>query len=135
MASKNREWIVMLLCVVILALQVGARAQDTWSDAEALAKALEESAAGKPFVESVEKAFEKEQSPTFSVCAKEVRRPDLSDFTLLLKVGGDGLVSEARAQPGTNLAVCLCTKLKGWKVAPPPQAGSWVMIVVHMKPK
>jgi hypothetical protein len=103
--------------------------------AKGQADAFEESAAGKPFVETVGKAFEREQSATFSVCAKEVRRPDLSDFTLLLKVAGDGLVSEALAQPATNLASCMCGKLKGWKVATPPQVGAWVKIEVHLKPK
>jgi hypothetical protein len=127
--------VIALLIVLVLAPQVAARAQDAWAAAKAQADAFEASAAGKPFVEAVGKAFEREHSATFSVCAKEVRRPDLSDFTLLLKVVGDGLVSEALAQPGTNLASCICGKLQGWKVSPPPGADAWVKIEVHLKPK
>jgi len=135
MASMSRFSASVVLCVLILGFQPATGAQDTWAAAKAQADAFEESAAGKPFVEAVSKAFEKEHSPTFSVCAKEVRRPDLSDFTLLLKVAGDGQVSDALAQPGTNLASCMCGKLKGWKVSPPPEAGAWVEIDVHLKPK
>jgi len=52
-----------------------------------------------------------------------------------MEVGGDGVVTGALARPGTNLAVCMCGKLKGWKVSPPPQAGAWVRIEVHLKPR
>jgi hypothetical protein len=117
-----------------MAPQAASRAQDGWAAAVAQADAFEKSAAGKPFVEAVGKALEKDHGPTFLTCAKEVRRSELSDFTLLLKVAGEGLVTEAFAQPGTNLASCMCGKLKGWRVPPPPQADAWVKIEVHLKP-
>ena len=77
-------------------------------------------------------AFGREHSGTVGACAKSVRRPDLQNFDLLLKIG-PGTADEVLVRPSTNLSDCVRGKLAGWRVPPPPEAGYWVKVVVALK--
>lgn len=111
-----------------------ARAQDALTTAEAAAKANAATEAGKKYEESIGAAFGREHSGTVGDCAKSVRRPDLKDFDLLLKVGA-GTADEVLVRPSTNLSDCVRGKLAGWRVPAPPAPGYWVKVAVALKRK
>jgi hypothetical protein len=90
---------------------------------------------GKKFGEALAQAFGREHGSTIQRCAKETKRPDLSDFDLLLRLDGTGVVDQAFEEPATALATCVREKMSGWKVSAPPHAGFWVKVDVDLKRK
>jgi hypothetical protein len=110
-----------------------AHAEESWSGAEATAISEWKNTEGKNYGRSLEKAFSKDHSATIGVCANEAQKPDLSTFTLLLRIDAAGVVETAMVKPATNVAVCLQGKIKGWKAIPPPHGGYWAKLDVKMK--
>jgi hypothetical protein len=122
-----------VLVVLLPARIQSAVRQDQMSEAESAAKADAETAEGKKFGESLAQAFGRDHSSTIQQCAKQTKRPDLSDFDLFLRLDGTGVVDQAVEQPATALATCVREKLPGWKVSTPPHAGFWVKVDVNLK--
>jgi hypothetical protein len=111
-----------------------------WADtalsaAESAAKAGAQTPDGKKFGEALGQAFGREHGTTIQGCAKDTKRPDLSDFDLLLRIDGTGVVDQALVKPSTNLATCVQQKVVGWKTSLPPYAGFWVQVAVNLKRK
>lgn len=109
--------------------------EDPVPAAESAAKASADTPEGKRFTEALEPAFGREHGTTIQRCASETKRPDLSDFHLLLRVDGTGSVDQALVKPSTNLAACVQRKVMGWKTAVPPHAGFWVDVEVRLERK
>ena len=105
------------------------------SQAKSAAEADAETAEGKKFGEALAQAFGREHGSTIQRCAKETKRPDLSDFDLFLRVDETGVVDQAFEEPATALATCVREKMSGWKVSTPPHAGFWAKVDVNLKPK
>lgn len=112
-----------------------ALGDDPVAAAESLASASAATPEGKQYEAALGTAFGRDQGKHLQSCAREVGRPDLSAFLALVRVSAAGEVQEALVKPRTNLAVCLQGKLRGWKVAAPPQADSWVSVQVNLKPR
>jgi hypothetical protein len=137
----------LALALALLALPIAGtivRAQEPPAAAAAAARSSGETAEGKKFADTVGEAFGREQAGAIQRCARETRRPDLSDFQLVLRIervdsngpnSANGVVREAFNQPATALARCLAASLPGWKVAPPPVGHEWVSIAVRLKPR
>ena len=109
--------------------------EDPVTAAESAAKAGAEEPDGKAFGELLGQAFGREHGATIQRCAKETKKPELSDFALLLRVDGTGVVDQALVRPVTNLATCVRGKMIGWKGSVPPRAGFWVKVGVNLKRK
>lgn len=101
--------------------------------AEASARAGAARPEGRKFEEIVGQAFGRERAATVAQCARSMRRPELSDFDLFLRVNVTGTVEESLAKPTTNLADCVRSKLVGWRVPAPPRAGHWVKVGVKLR--
>ena len=108
---------------------------DPTSVAEAAAKDHSATPEGKQYGETVGQAFGREHGVTVGQCAKAAKRPDLTDFVLLLRIETTGVVDEVLAKPRTSLSGCMQGKLARWKVPRPPHAGFWVKIAVNLKRK
>jgi hypothetical protein len=105
-------------------------------DALAAAERAAEAAAtpeGKKYEEDVATAFGRDQGKSIQGCARDVKRPDLSDFDVFVRVGAAGQVEEALVKPATHLALCLQGKLKAWKIGVPPRSDQWVRVQVRLK--
>ena len=124
-----------LLVVLLPARGQAAVGQVQISQARSAAEADAATAEGKKFGEALAQAFGREHSSTIQRCAKETKRPDLSDFDLFLRVDEAGVVDQAFEEPATALATCVREKMSGWKVSVPPHAGVWVKVDVSLKPK
>jgi len=111
-----------------------ALAEDAWSVAESAAIAEWKNGEGRSYGKAMERAFPKDHGATLSTCASETPNPDLSKFTLLLRIDAQGVVESAMVKPATNLAVCLEGKIKGWKTLPPPHGGFWAKLDLKLKP-
>jgi hypothetical protein len=109
-------------------------ADDDFAATEAAATAGAGTADGKKFQDTLEQAFGRDHASTIQKCAKAEKRPDLSDFELLLRVNASGAVDQALVKPVTALAACVRDKMPGWKIGAPPQAGYWVKVGVNLKP-
>ena len=131
MERSTAGYAVALL--VLLAPAGLVAGDDPVSAAETAAKAGAEEPAGKALGEAVGQAFGREHAATIQRCAKGTKRPDLSDFALLLRLDGAGAVDQALAKPATNLATCVQARMTGWKVSPPPRGGFWVKVGVNLK--
>lgn len=107
--------------------------QDDFAAAEAVARADANTADGKKFAEVLGTTFGKEHGRTIQQCAKQSKRPDLSDFDILVRVDGTGVVDQALVKPTTTLATCVGGKLLGWKTSVPPHVGFWAKIGVNLK--
>ena len=123
------------VAVLSLSLASVAAAEDPVAAAESAAKAGAEEPQGKAFGEALGQAFGRVHAGTIQKCAKETKRPDLSDFSLLLRVDGDGIVDQALVKPATNLATCVQGKVVRWRTPAPPRAGFWVNVAVSLKRK
>ena len=131
-----RSCLVMSLSALVLSGGLGnAAAEDPVAAAESAAKAASATPEGKKYEEALATAFGRDQGKAIQSCAKEVKRPDLSNFHVFVRVSAAGQVEEALVKPSTTLAVCLQAKLKAWKVGAPPQADTWVSIHVQLKAK
>jgi hypothetical protein len=132
---KSRRWMAGAAFVAILPL-VGAgvaQGQDRLPAAIAAAADNANTPDGKKFTEAVGQAFGREHKSTIQSCAKSVRRPDLSSFSLLLRVNGTGVVDQALVKPRTNLSGCVQGKVTEWKAGVPPREDYWVKIDVNLK--
>jgi hypothetical protein len=110
-------------------------AEDRIADAESAAKASASTPEGKKYENEVGAAFGRDQGKTLQACATKIKRPDLSDFHVFVRVNAAGQVEEALVKPSTDLATCLQGKLKGWNLATPPQADQWVRLNVRLRRK
>lgn len=141
--SESRK--VLKCCIVavsgaVLVVLLPARAQSAVeqvqiSQAKSAAQTDAETEEGKKFGEALAQAFGREHGSTIQRCAKETKRPDLSDFDLFLRLDGTGVVDLAFEEPATALASCVREKMSGWKVSTPPHAGFWVKVDVNLKRK
>ena len=126
---------VAVLVVLSPARGQSADGQVQISQAKSAAEADAETAEGKKFGEALAQAFGRDHGTTIQRCAKETKRPDLSDFDLFLRLDGTGVVDQAFEEPATELATCVRKKMSGWKVSTPPHAGFWVKVDVDLKRK
>lgn len=131
---------VLAISATVLVLLLPAPAQSApehgqISEAEAAAKADAGTPEGKKLGEALSQAFGRDHGRTIQQCAKEAKRPDLSDFGLFLRLDGAGVVDQALVEPATALATCVRAKMPGWKVSAPPHAGFWVKVDVNLKAK
>jgi len=124
-----------VLAVFFLPLAPCAFGQVQISQAETAAKADAGTEEGKTFGEALAQAFGREHGSTIQRCAKEAKRPDLSNFDVFLRLDGAGVVDQALVEPATALATCVREKLPGWKSSAPPHAGFWVKVDVNLKRK
>lgn len=120
--------------VLWAALAAPVPADDAVKAAETAARANGASEDGRRYEESIGAAFGREHGATVGACAKAVRRPDLADFDVLVRVG-PGTADEVLVRPATNLSDCVRGKLVGWRVPPPPREGYWVKVSVALKRK
>ena len=128
--------LVMGLAAIVLSGDCGsATAEDPVAAAESAAEAAAATPEGKKYEDEVATAFSRDQGKSIQSCAREVKRPELSDFHVFVRVSAVGQVEEALVKPSSNLAACLQGKLKTWKIGAPPQADSWVGIYVRLKSK
>jgi hypothetical protein len=128
--------LAMGLAVAMLSASSGdVAAQDPVAAAESAAEAAAATPEGKRYEDVVATAFGRDQGKSIQGCAREVKRPDLSDFRVFVRIGAAGQVEEALVKPSTNIGACLQGKLKAWKVGAPPQAVQWVCVHVKLKSK
>jgi len=133
---SRRGCLIMTMAAAVLSgLSPGAVAEDPLAAAERAAQASAATSEGKKYEDEVATAFGRDQGKTVQACAREVKPPDLSEFSVLVRVSTEGEVEEVLVKPSTNIAACLHGKLKGWKVGRPPQADSWVRLQVRLKGK
>ena len=88
---------------------------------------------GRAFENAVGKEFGSTYGPRVSACAKRVRKPDLRDFDVLVKLSLSGRIEEALVRPETNLSVCLRDELKQGSLPAPEENGYWVRIGMKLK--
>ncbi len=124
-----------LLALLMFGPARSAPGQAQLAEAESAAKAAAETAEGKTFGGALAEAFGREHSGTIQRCAKEAKRPDLSDFALFLRLDGTGVVDRALVEPATALGTCVRDKLTGWKSSAPPHADFWAKVDVNLKRK
>lgn len=127
--------LVAAVLVLLLVPVPSALAQDEIQAAESAAKSGAETAEGKKFEEALGSAFGRAHASTIQGCAKQVKRADLSDFDLFLRVDEGGTVDRALVKPASTLATCVRDKMPGWKALAPPHAGYWVKVGVNLKSK
>jgi hypothetical protein len=130
-----RICLVVGLTAMVLRGSPGSGAEDPVAAAESAAEAAAATPEGKTYEGELATAFGRDQGQGIQSCAREVKRPDLSDFQVFVRVSAVGQVEEALVKPSTNLAACLQTKLRAWKVHAPPLANSWVRVHVKLKAK
>ena len=88
---------------------------------------------GQAFQAAVGKAFGAAYGSKVSECAKRVKKPDLRDFELLVKLSINGRIEDALVRPDTNLAVCLREELTDGSLPAPETNGYWVRIGLKLK--
>src|SRR5262245_25248533 len=122
-----------LFAFLSLASLIPAHAAESWSTAETMAVSEWKSSAGKSYGKTLERAFSKEHAATVSRCAKDLNTPDLTNFTVLLRIGGNGVANEVLVKPESNLALCVKAALEGWATPLPPHADFWAKLEVKLK--
>ena len=127
--------ILTMAATVLSGLPGRVVAEDPLAAAERAAQSSAVTSEGKKYEDEVATAFGRDQGKTLQTCAREVKRPDLSEFKVLVRVSAVGEVEEVLVKPSTSIAACLQGKLKAWKVGIPPQADSWVSLQVKLKSK
>ena len=127
--------IVVLVTTPLWGVAGSVIADDAVAAAESQAEAAAATPEGKKYADEVGTAFGRDQGKSIQACATEVKRPDLSDFRVFVRVGAAGQVEEALVKPSTNLAACLQSKLRAWKVGAPPHADQWVSVDVKLQRK
>ena len=128
-------WMSVLLGGLSATALIAAQDDVTWSVAEAAATANAGTPAGKEYEAKIAPAFGRYHADTVGQCAKATKRPELTDFKLLVRVDAGGTVGKVLVDPKTNVSGCVQDKLLGWKVPEPPQAGFWVKVAVNLKKK
>lgn len=128
--------ILTLALAVSLQAPSGERQTDTLEVAQAAAKANAAGPLGKAYQEELGRAFGKEHSGTVGACAKSLKRPALTNFSMLIEAEPDGHIRDILLKPETNLATCVRDRLKAWKAPAPPKGPSyWAQIDVVLQPK
>ena len=133
--GSSRCLVIGLTAVLASVSARNVTGQDPVAAAESAAKAAAATPEGKKYEEEVGTAFGRDHGKSIQACAKEVKRPDLSDFQVFVRVSAAGQVEEALVKPSTNLAACLRTKLKPWKLGVPPRPDLWISVEVKLKKK
>jgi hypothetical protein len=133
--SARRCLAVGLAVVVVSDSSRSVAAEDPVAVAQSAAAAAAATPEGKKYEEEVATAFGRDYAKSIQTCAREVKRPDLSDFQVFVRVSAAGQVEEALVKPSTNLAGCLRGKLTPWKLGAPPRPDQWVSIQVKLKRK
>ena len=133
--SASRCLVMVLATMLLPGMWGKVAAEDPVAAAESAAAATAATPEGKKYEDQVGTAFGRDQRKSIQACAKEVKRPDLSDFQVFVRVSAAGQVDEALVKPSTNLAACLQGKLRAWKVGAPPHAGQWVSVHVKLQSK
>jgi hypothetical protein len=121
-----------LLAVSVL-VPAGAAEQSAFEVALAEARRNAQRPGGQAFETVVGKEFGATYGPKLSGCAKQVKKPDLRDFDVLVRLSLNGRVEEALVRPETNLAMCLRDQLKEVRLQAPESAGYWVRIGLKLK--
>jgi hypothetical protein len=121
--------------VAALSLVVPSFAQEPGAFDRALAEAERNAhrPGGRAFQAAVGKQFGTAYGPRVSTCAKRLRKPDLRDFGLLVKLSLNGRIEEALVRPETNLALCLRDELKDGSLPVPEAPAYWVHIGMKLK--
>ena len=136
MRLNARECLFVVLAATVPPASFGrVAADDRLAAAERAAGTAAATPEGKKYEAAVGTAFGRDHGKSIQGCAKELKRPDLSDFKVLVRVSAAGEVEEALVKPSTDLAACVQGKLKAWKVGAPPQADQWVSVHVTLKRK
>ncbi len=133
--SARRCLVIGLAAVSVSGSSRKVAAEDPVAAAESAAKATAATPEGKKYEAEVATAFGRDQGKRIQACAREVKRPDLSDFRVFVRVSAAGQVEEALVRPSTNLAACLRGKLEAWKLGAPPRPDQWVSVEVKLKRK
>ena len=133
--SASRCLVMVLATMLLSGMSESVAAEDPVAAAESAAEATAATPEGKKYEDQVGTAFGRDQGKSIQVCAREVKRPDLSDFHVFVRVSAAGQVEEALVKPSTNLAACLQGKLRAWKVGAPPHADQWVSVHVKLQSK
>ena len=82
-----------------LASLIPAVAAESWSTAETAAVSEWKDDKGRSYGKTLERAFSKEKGEAVSQCAKDLDKPDLTNFTVLLRIGADGVTNEVLVKP------------------------------------
>jgi hypothetical protein len=133
--SVGGSLVMGLAAMLLSGASGGPTVEDPVATAASAAVASAATAEGKKFEDDVGVAFGRDQGKSVQACAKETKRPDLSDFHLFIQVDAAGHVEQALVKPSTNLAACVQGKLKGWKAGVPPKADVWVSVYVRLQRK
>jgi hypothetical protein len=133
MSASNCLVMIGLAAIVASGPARHVAAEDPVAAVEKAAESAVATPEGRKYEEEVATAFGRDQGKGIQACAKGVKRPDLSDFDVFVRVGATGLVEEALVKPPTNLSACLQGKLKAWRVGAPPRPDQWVRIQVKLK--
>jgi len=128
----------LLLCglaAATLSLLTPSSADERPSFESALAEARRNalSPAGQAFEAAVGQKFGASYGPRLSACAKQVKKPDLRDFEVLVRLSVNGRIDEALVSPETNLAVCLRDSLKDGTLPVPAAPNYWVRIGLKLR--
>jgi len=133
--SASRCLVVVLPMMLLSGMSGSVAVEDPVAVAESAAEATAATPDGKKYEDQVGTAFGRDHGKSIQACAREVKRPDLSDFRVFVRVSAAGQVEEALVKPSTNLAGCLQGKLRAWKVGAPPHADQWVSVHVKLQSK
>ena len=133
--SASRCVVMIVATTLLSGISGSVAAEDPVAAAERAAEATAATPEGKKYEDQVGTAFGRDQGKSIQACAREVKRPDLSDFRVFVRVSAAGQVEEALVKPSTNLAACLQGKLKTWNVGAPLHADQWVSVQVKLQRK
>jgi hypothetical protein len=125
--------IVVFLSMLTLLVPLQAQEKTPFDLALVEAERNARQPSGHAFAAAVGKAFGATYGPRVSACAKRVKKPDLSDFDLLVRLSMNGRIEEALVRPETNLAVCLRDELNQGSLPVPQTANYWVRIGIKLK--
>lgn len=123
------------LAAAMLSLLVTSFAEERPAVEVALDEARRNAAnpSGQAFEATVGKTFGASYGPRLSACAKGVKKPDLRDFEVLLKLSVNGRIEEALVRPETNLALCLRDGLKDGSLPAPATSAYWVRVGLKLR--
>ena len=133
--NASRRLVMVLATTLLSGLSGSVAGEDPVAAAESAAEVTAATPEGKKYEDQVGTAFGRDHGKSIQACAREVKRPDLSDFRVFVRVSAAGQVEEALVKPSTNLAACLQGKLGAWKVGAPPHADLWVGVHVKLQSK